>query len=292
MRLATGVALGKTLWGPIIDDRLVDMTATFESPTDLLIGATASPDRVATLDPGAAPSHPLSEVELLPPIPRPNKIICVGKNYADHIAEMGQRDDESPDQPVLFVRFASSLVGSGQAVRRPSISHCFDFEGELAVVIGKTAWRVPEADALSFVAGYSCFMDGTIRDFQRHTGQFTPGKNFDCSGSWGPWVTTADEIADPSSLGLVTRLDGEIVQSASTAQMIFGIEQIVSYCSSFASLEAGDVIATGTPAGVGAGRTPPLWLSPGSLVEVSIEGVGTLANPVAEEIDRQARDAH
>jgi 2-keto-4-pentenoate hydratase/2-oxohepta-3-ene-1,7-dioic acid hydratase in catechol pathway len=223
----------------------------------------------------------LDDVGLLPPIPTPARIICVGVNYADHAAESG-RAAEPPGHPVLFTRFPSSLVGHGEPIERPAVSDQFDWEGELAVVIGRTARSVSRETALDHVVGYSCFMDGTLRDWQRHTSQFTPGKNFDRSGAWGPWIVTADEISDPSALTLTTTVDGEIVQHASTSLMIHDVQAIVAYCSTFTTLEPGDVIATGTPAGVGFARTPQRWLAPGNEVRVEISSIGALVNAVVE----------
>jgi 2-keto-4-pentenoate hydratase/2-oxohepta-3-ene-1,7-dioic acid hydratase in catechol pathway len=166
---------------------------------------------------------------------------------------------------------------------RPRASEEFDFEGELAIVVGKPARHVPRADALDYIAGYCCFMDGSVRDWQKHTMQFTPGKNFDSSGSMGPWLVTSDEVADPTVLTLTTRVNGEIMQEGRVADLLFDIPALMEYCSTFTQLLPGDVIATGTPGGVGAARTPPQWLKAGDSVEVDIPGVGLLINPVADE---------
>ena len=182
------------------------------------------------------------------------KILCVGVNYRPHIEEMGR---EIPDYPVVFVRFPGSQVGHGQAVIRPVASEKFDFEGELAIVIGKSARHVKRADGLDYIAGYCCFMDGSVRDWQKHTMQFTPGKNFAKSGSMGPWLVTRDEIPDPKSLALTTRVNGVLMQEGQVADLIFDIPALIEYCSTFTELLPGDVIATGTPGGVGAARTPP-----------------------------------
>jgi len=190
---------------------------------------------------------------------------------------------ERPDYPVIFVRFASSLVGHGSAMLRPRASVQFDFEGELAVVIGRRARHVQRAQALDFVAGYSCFNDGSVRDYQRHGPQWTPGKNFERSGAFGPWLVTADEIPDPRRLHLQTRLNGQVVQDEDVAELCFDIPQLIEYCSTWTELLPGDVLVTGTPGGVGAGRTPPLWMRAGDRVEVEISGVGVLANPIADE---------
>jgi len=207
------------------------------------------------------------------------KILCVGVNYRPHIEEMGR---EIPDYPVVFTRFASSLVGPDEAVIRPRASEQFDFEGELAFVIGKRARHVSRDDAFDYIAGYCCFLDGSVRDWQRHTGQFTAGKNFDRSGAIGPMVPAAD-IPDPEALELTTRVNGEVMQRGSVADLVFDIPTLIDYCSTFTELQPGDIIATGTPGGVGAARTPPVWLRDGDLVEVDISGIGVLRNPVQDE---------
>ena len=206
------------------------------------------------------------------------KLLCVGINYMPHIKEMGR---ERPERPVLFVRFGDSIVGHGQPLLKPRESEQFDYEGELAVVIGKRARRVSRERALDYVAGYSCFNDGSVRDYQRHSPQFTPGKNFHASGAFGPWLVTADEIPDPRKLTLTTRLNGAVMQHESVGELCFDVPQLIEYCSTWTQLEPGDVIVTGTPGGVGAGRKPPVWMKPGDTVEVEISGIGTLRNPVS-----------
>ncbi len=223
----------------------------------------------------------VADVRFLPAIPNPDKILCVGVNYRPHIEEMGR---EIPDRPVVFVRFPGSLVGHDEAVVRPDVSTQFDFEGELAIVIGKRARHVPCERALDHVAGYCCFMDGSVRDWQQHTMQFTPGKNFQKSGAMGPCIVTADDIPEPALLQLSTRVNGEVMQRAEVADLVFGIPALVEYCSTFAELLPGDVIATGTPGGVGAARKPPVWLKQGDTIEVEIPRVGLLRNAVTDEI--------
>jgi 2-keto-4-pentenoate hydratase/2-oxohepta-3-ene-1,7-dioic acid hydratase in catechol pathway len=221
------------------------------------------------------------DVTFAPVIPDAGaKLLCVGINYLPHIKEMGR---ERPAHPVLFVRFADSVVGHGAPLLKPLASEQFDYEGELAVVIGKRARRVPRQRALDYVAGYTCFNDGSIRDYQRHSQQFTPGKNFHHSGSFGPWLVTTDEIADPRALELTTRLNDQVVQRESVGELCFDIPQLIEYCSTWTQLEPGDVIITGTPGGVGAGRTPPLWMKAGDTVEVELSQIGTLRNPVVAE---------
>lgn len=224
-------------------------------------------------------NHIASDVRFVPVIPNPDKILCVGVNYRPHIEEMGRR---VPDYPVVFVRFPNSMVGHNEPILRPGASEQFDFEGELAVVIGKRARHVSRETALDYVAGYCCFLDGSVRDWQRHTSQFTPGKNFDESGAMGPCIATADEIPDPSVLKLTTSVNGEVMQLGQVSDLVFDIPTLIEYCSTFAQLLPGDVIATGTPGGVGAARTPPAWLTPGDTVEVEIPGVGLLRSPVLD----------
>jgi 2-keto-4-pentenoate hydratase/2-oxohepta-3-ene-1,7-dioic acid hydratase in catechol pathway len=208
------------------------------------------------------------------------QFLCVGINYMPHIKEMGR---ERPEYPVIFVRFAASLVGHGEPMVKPRVSEQYDFEGELAVVIGKPARHVPRARAYEYVAGYSCFNDGSIRDYQRHGPQWTPGKNFQASGAFGPWLVTADEMPNPARARLRTLLNAEVVQDESTAELCFDIPALIEYCSTWTELLPGDVIATGTPGGVGAGRKPPLWMKAGDNVTVEISGIGSLSNPIHDE---------
>lgn len=219
-------------------------------------------------------------VRLEPVLPNPGKIICIGMNYLAHIREMGRT---RPAYPTLFTRFSDSLVGHGQPIIRPIASTRFDFEGELAVVIGRQARHVAADQALDYVAGYACFLDGTLRDYQRHTPQFIAGKNFRHSGAFGPWLVTTDEIPDPGVLTLETRLNGRIMQTGRIDDLCFDIGALIEYLSKIFQLEPGDVIATGTPGGVGAARDPRVWLRPGDVVEVDIDRVGVLRNEVVDE---------
>ena len=221
-----------------------------------------------------------SDLTYLPVIPLPDKILCVGVNYRPHVEEMGR---DVPARPVVFVRFAGSVVGHRQSVVRPTVSQQFDYEGELAVIIGKRGRHVKRQAALDHVAGYTCFMDGSVRDWQQHTTQFTPGKNFDRSGAVGPHLVTRDVIPEPSAMQLKTRVNGEVVQTGRVSELIFDIPDLIEYCSTFTELLPGDLIATGTPGGVGVARTPPLWLQPGDIVEVDVDAVGVLSNPVRDE---------
>ena len=221
----------------------------------------------------------ITDVELLCPVPRPGKIICIGLNYRAHAIEGG---NAIPDYPAVFMRGPTSLLSPGGAMIYPECSDKLDYEAELAVITGKTATNVSVADALGFVAGYSCFNDGSVRDYQRKSTQWTMGKNFDGTGGFGPDLVTSDELpAGASGLRLVARLNGEIMQDSNTADMIFNVAMLVSTLSQAMTLEPGDVIATGTPSGVGYARTPPVFMKPGDVCEIEIEGIGTLTNTVA-----------
>jgi 2,4-didehydro-3-deoxy-L-rhamnonate hydrolase len=220
---------------------------------------------------------PLAAVGLRAPVPRPGKIICIGLNYRDHAQESGQ---PLPEEPVLFAKFANSVVGSGEAIVIPSVTERVDYEAELCVVMGHVARDVPVAEALSYVAGYTCANDVSARDLQFRSGQWTRGKTVDTFLPTGPWLVTADEIPDPQALGMRCLLNGQVMQASNTSQMIFGVAQLVSFISRTVTLEPGDLIATGTPSGVGYARKPPVYLRPGDTVRVEIEGIGALVNPV------------
>jgi acylpyruvate hydrolase len=223
----------------------------------------------------------LNRVRLLPPVPEPPKILCVGLNYNDHLAESGLK---KPSYPEIFARFATSLIAHDQPIRRPSESTALDYEAELAVVIGKPGRRIRRDRALDHVAGYSLFNDATIRDFQLRTPQWTMGKNFDATGAFGPWLVTPDAVP-PGAHGLRIqgRLNGQMVQDAGTDQLIFSVAALIELISVAMSLEAGDVIITGTPGGVGAARTPPVFMRHGDVFEVEIEGIGALRNVIQNE---------
>jgi len=214
----------------------------------------------------------------LPPTPHPEKILCAGINYCAHAAETRR---ELPKAPSMFARFADTLVGHEGEMIRPCVSHVFDFEGELAVVIGRSGRHIKAEQALDHVAGYTCFVDGSVRDYQKFS--VTAGKNFPGTGPLGPWIVTTDEIPDPAKLTLTTRLNGVEVQRSSTGLRIHSIPEIIAFCSNFTALSAGDVIATGTPDGVGHSRRPPLWMKAGDALEVEISGIGTLRTRVVDE---------
>lgn len=281
MKLVSFIAEGLPSYGLIEGDVILDAGKVLgEKYADLkaLLTAGALPAlRGAIPD---APKRSSRQITLLPAIPNPTKIFCIGHNYEDHRLETARAKTTFP---AVFLRFADSQVAHEQSIMIPEVSLEIDFEGELAVVIGTGGRFIARKDALSHVAGYSCYNDVSVRDWQRHTTQFTPGKNFPTTGAFGPWLVTADEIADPQVLELTTRLNGEVVQHAMTAQMIFPVDEIIEYCSSFTPLYPGDVIVSGTPGGVGVKRTPPLFMKAGDVVEVDIQDIGILRNHLVQE---------
>lgn len=282
MKLASFTASGRASYGLVVDGGLVDLGTRLGARYPTLRAALAG-DALGEMarSAGAKPDLALAQAALLPPIPAPDKIVCIGLNYRAHAAEAGLK---VPDNPSLFLRLTNTLVAHGGALVRPSVSSDMDYEGELAVVIGRAGRHIAAAQALDHVAGYACFNDGSLRDFQfKHS--VSVGKNFVATGGFGPWLVTADEIPDPSQLTLTTRLNGVEVQRGDTADMIFPVPQIVSYVSTFTRLEPGDVISTGTPPGVGLARKPPLWMKPGDVVEVEISRIGVLRNTVVAEAD-------
>jgi len=259
------------------DVRLVGFERHKPAETASFTPHRCTPDELEQMARSCGRTLALSQVRLAAPCDPLRKILCVGMNYRDHTSEIAV---EPPDYPVLFIRSFDSLVAHNQPVVRPLASSTFDFEGEIAVVLGRGGRHIKAVDALDHVFGYSCFLDGSVRQYQKHS--LTAGKNFWRSGAMGPWIVTRDEV-DGLDLRLTTRVNGRQVQEARASEMIFGIAEIIAYCSRFALLQPGDVIATGTPGGVGARRQPPLWLNDGDAVEVSVEGVGRLFNPVTDE---------
>jgi 2-keto-4-pentenoate hydratase/2-oxohepta-3-ene-1,7-dioic acid hydratase in catechol pathway len=281
MKIASFSKDGKASYGAVTKDGIVDLGRRLgyaDLKAVIAAGAIGEARKAAE---GQTADMALDSVTLLPPIPNPSKIICIGLNYHDHRQETGRTEETA--NPTLFTRFADTQVGHGQAMILPKASEQLDFEGELALVIGKEARHVSRADALGHIAGYTCFNDGSVRDWQFHTTQFVPGKNFPATGGCGPWMVTADEVPDPSKLTLTTRLNGQQVQHSPTDMLIFPIPRLIEYISTFTTLRPGDLIVTGTPGGVGARRTPPLWMKAGDTVEVEITGVGTLVNTIAAE---------
>jgi 2-keto-4-pentenoate hydratase/2-oxohepta-3-ene-1,7-dioic acid hydratase in catechol pathway len=280
MKLASFEVKGRASYGVVVGDGIIDVGARLGSrhPTLRAVLAADALDEVASAA-GAKADVRLSDVRLLPPIPAPDKIVCIGLNYRAHAAEAGLK---VPDNPSLFLRLTNTLVPHGGALIRPSVSSDMDYEGELAVVIGRGGRHIAVGQALDHVAGYACFNDGSLRDYQRQH-SVAVGKNFLATGGFGPWLATREEIPDPGELTLTTRLNGTEVQRGDTADMIFSVAQIISYVSAFTPLEPGDVISTGTPPGVGMARKPPLWLKPGDVVEVEISKIGVLRNSVVAE---------
>ena len=282
MKLVTFEAGGKTSYGSLTGNKIIDLGSSFgQRYSDLLavLDAGALPE-LAKAAASQLPTLAMSEVKLLPVITRPKKIFCVGLNYKTHVAETKRADS---DYPAIFTRFADTLVAHDAPLIKPKISNRFDYEGELAVVIGKGGRNITQANALDHIAGYACFNDGSVRDWQRHTHQWTPGKNFPGTGAFGPCLTTPDEVPDLGAQTITTRLNGVVVQHAFLSDLIFTLPVIIEYISAFTPLMPGDVIATGTPGGVGDKREPPLYMTNGDVVEVEISRIGLLRNVVKNE---------
>jgi 2-keto-4-pentenoate hydratase/2-oxohepta-3-ene-1,7-dioic acid hydratase in catechol pathway len=283
MKLISFKHKGKNSFGAVTGDKVIDLQTAFAGrATDLksLIAANLVAEASAFIKTAQA-SIALADVEFLPVIPNPGKIVCVGLNYGEHVRETGREITESP---ALFLRLNESQVAHGQDIIRPPESHRLDYEGEIAIIIGKGGRRISEADSWSHIAGYSCYNDGSIRDWQVATSQWTPGKNFYRTGGFGPWMVTSDEIKPNQKMTLVTRLNGQELQRASTDMMIHSIPRQIAYISTFIPLEAGDVIVTGTPGGVGNKRTPQLFMKPGDIVEIEVDAVGVLRNGIRDEV--------
>ncbi|AUT62777.1 fumarylacetoacetate hydrolase family protein [Paraburkholderia terrae] len=279
MRLVSFIVDERQAVGVVADNIIIELEGA-KSLKALLSNGTDALQATVEAKGREGHRYSLEEVTLLPVIPDPDKIICIGLNYRAHQVESGF---EAPKYPPVFTRFANSQVGSLQPLVVPKVSEDFDYEGELAVVIGKRGRHIPVAAATDYIAGYSCYNDGSLRDYQWHTSQFGPGKNFVATGGFGPWLVTPDEAGDPDDMTLVTRLNGRVVQQSPVSDLIFSIPEIIAYCSTFTELVPGDVIVTGTPSGVGAYHQPPLWMKDGDMVEVEISGVGILRNPVIAE---------
>ena len=281
MKLATVRTSRGPTYGIVTDNGFVDLGARLGSRyPDLksLIAARAFAEAQKLV--AEKPDVPLAELTWLPVIPNPGKILCVGLNYQDHVAETGR---DNTEQPAFFIRVAESQVGHQQPLLRPKESTHLDFEAEIAVIIGKAGRRIPQSEAWDYVAGYSCYNDGSVRDWQRHTVQWTAGKNFAHTGAFGPWMVTADEIPPNTRLTLSCRLNGERMQHATTDHMIFKIPKLIEYCSAWTPLSPGDVLVTGTPGGVGSRRNPPIWMKAGDRVEIEIDKVGVLENTIADD---------
>jgi 2-keto-4-pentenoate hydratase/2-oxohepta-3-ene-1,7-dioic acid hydratase in catechol pathway len=281
MKLATFKTAQGASYGAVVGKGIVDLRRYLGNQyPDLkaLIAANAIDQAKKHLS--EAPDYQASDITWLPVIPNPDKIICVGLNYQDHVVET-KRDNT--EQPAIFLRLPESQVGHRQPIVRPRESTDLDYEAEIAVIIGKPGRRISQKDAWSHIAGYSCYNDGSVRDWQRHTIQWTAGKNFAATGGFGPWMVTADEIPPGTKMTLSCRLNGQEMQRATTEQMIFRIPKIIEYVSTWTTLAPGDVLVTGTPGGVGARRNPPVWMKPGDTVEVEIDKVGVLVNTIGED---------
>jgi 2-keto-4-pentenoate hydratase/2-oxohepta-3-ene-1,7-dioic acid hydratase in catechol pathway len=282
MKLASYVADGKDCYGVVVADG--DGVITL---SDKLAGRYPTLRHALTAEglavirqaaAGATADHRLSDIRFLPAIPDPEKIVCAGINYRAHAAETGR---ELPTQPSMFARFVDTLVGHNGEMIRPKISTNFDFEGELAIVIGRPGRYIKKEDALAHVAGYTIFVDGSVRDYQKFS--VTSGKNFPGTGPLGPWIVTTDELPDPHKLTLTTRLNGQVMQQSGTDILIHDVPALIAFVSNFTPLAPGDIIATGTPDGVGHRRNPPLWMKAGDVLEVEISGIGTLRNRIVDE---------
>ncbi len=280
MKLASYFVDGAEAYGIVKDDGVFTMNNRFGGHAASLREALAAGmlPQIADAAANASPDLKLSEIKFLPVITRPERIACAGINYRSHATETGR---EIPKQPSMFLRLTDTLVGHEGEMIRPTVSKEFDFEGELAVVIGRGGRHIPQDRALEHVAGYTCFVDGSVRDYQKFS--VTSGKNFPGTGPLGPWMVTTDEIPDPTKLTLMTRLNGQEVQRSGTDLLIYSIPHIVAFCSDFTTLAPGDVIATGTPEGVGHRRDPQVWMQAGDVLEVEITGIGVLRTRIVDE---------
>ena len=286
MKLLSFIHQGRETWGAVVGDGVVDLGRAqpqYATLADYI--AAGAYLRAADDVQGRAIDAKLADITFLPVIPRPEKIICAVRNYMDHHQEVlaAGMHRELSEQPPIFLRVWRSQCAHNQPIVRPNVSESLDWEGELAVIIGKGGRDIPEDQAFEHVAGYACYNDGSVREWQFHAKQIASGKNFESTGGFGPWMVTADEIAPNRQLKLEVRLNGEVVQSSHTGHMIFSIPKLINYASTIFTLVPGDVIATGTPAGVGWSRKPPKFMKPGDVCEVEIEGIGTLRNPIVAQ---------
>lgn len=287
MKLLSFIHQGRETWGALVGaDGVVDLgKAMPQYPTLTDYIASGAYLKASADVANKAADVRLADITFLPVIPKPEKIVCAVRNYMDHHQEVlaAGMHRELSEEPPIFLRVWRSQVAHGEPIVCPKVSASLDWEGELAVIIGQAGRNIAEADAFDHVAGYSCYNDGSIREWQFHAKQIASGKNFESTGGFGPWMVTADEIAPNQQLKLVTRLNGEVVQSSHTGHMIFSIAKLISYASTIFTLVPGDVIATGTPAGVGWSRKPQWFMKPGDVCEVEIERIGTLVNPIVAQ---------
>lgn len=286
MKLLSFVLDGLETWGAVVGDGVVDLGRRIPGCPTLADYIASGRYLQAEKDvQGLAADAPLAGLAYLPVIPKPEKIVCAVRNYMDHHQEVlaAGMQRELSEEPPIFLRVWRSQVAHGRPIVRPHVSETLDWEGELAVIIGKAGRNIPEAKAYEHVAGYSIYNDGSVREWQFHAKQIASGKNFEDTGGFGPWMVTADEIAPGRELRLETRLNGEVVQHSHTGLMIFSVPKLIAYASTIFTLVPGDVIITGTPAGVGWSRKPQRFMKPGDVCEVEIEGIGTLVNPIVAQ---------
>lgn len=282
MKLLSFVYNGVASFGAVVDGGVVDFRKVLDDryiDIKSVLAANAV-NELAEVLPACKAHYALADVTQLPVIPNPGKIWCAGLNYGEHVRETGREINE---MPTFFLRFADSLCAQGDGIPCPPESGKLDYEAELAVIIGKPGRRIKEADAWDHIAGYACFNDGSIRDWQKHSQQWDPGKNFWKTGAFGPWMVTADEIPANTLMTVESRLNGKTMQKATTDMMIHSIERQIAYTSTIAPLQPGDVIVTGTPGGIGARREPPVWMKPGDHIEVIVDRVGCLSNVIVAE---------
>ena len=282
MKLISFELNGQACYGAVEGNDVWDLGAALgqEAPDLKTLIAKNLQEKAAQIVASTPAGLKFDQLALLPVVPNPGKIFCIGLNYGEHVRETGKTVTETP---VIFLRVNDSQVAHGQDIVRPPESHRLDYEGEIAIVIGKGGRRISEEDSWNHIAGYSCYNDGSVRDWQVATSQWTPGKNFWRTGGFGPWMVTADEIAPDQNMTLTTRLNGEVMQQATTDMMIHSIPRQIAYISTFIPLEAGDVIVTGTPGGVGNKREPQVFMKPGDIVEIEVDAVGVLRNGIRDE---------
>ncbi|MBC9205626.1 fumarylacetoacetate hydrolase family protein [Roseomonas aerophila] len=286
MRLVAFEQDGRAVLGAKVGNDVValeEVVPGLPQDVNLALGALGLPGSAAELQAklSGGTKRPLGSLKLLPVVPRPGKVICIGLNYVEHAKE---GNNPIPDYPAVFFRGATSLAAPGEALLRPKASEKFDYEAELVIVIGQRARHLTEANALSCVAGYTCMNEGSIRDYQRKSTQWTMGKNFDRTGGLGPEIVTPDEIPQgPNALRITSRINGQVMQDSNTSDMIFSVPRILAILTEAMTLEPGDIIATGTPSGVGYPRKPPVFMKAGDTAEIEIEGIGILSNPVQDE---------
>lgn len=279
MKLLSFIRLGKPSFGAVVKDGVIDLTSKLDPDVNTLkdLISLNLENEAEEYIAGKTKDLSFSDITFMPVIPNPEKIMCVGLNYLEHKKETGRPD---VDNPTIFTRFADSQVAHLQPLIKPDNSDRFDYEAEMAIIIGKGGRFISEEDALKHIAGYSCYNDGSVRNYQRHTSQYTPGKTFPGTGGFGPYMVTPSEVGDYRELPIELRLNGNVMQKAKLSDLIFPIPRLISYISEFTALSAGDVIVTGTPGGVGDKRNPPVYMVPGDIVEVDIGLLGVLKNPV------------